>query len=110
MLSPYRVLDLTDANAQMGPMILADLGAEVFRVEAPHAARDGAAYHVFNRGKTAVELDLDSSSGREAFLELVRSADFLFENATPGAMAARQLGWDQLKTVNVGLIYVAVSP
>jgi crotonobetainyl-CoA:carnitine CoA-transferase CaiB-like acyl-CoA transferase len=110
MLSPYRVLDLTDANAQMGPMILADLGAEVIRVEAPDAARDGAAYHVFNRGKTAVELDLDSSSGREAFLELVRSADFLFENAAPGAMAARRLGWDQLKTVNAGLVYVAVSP
>ena len=43
MLSPYRVLDLTDANAQMGPMILADLGAEVIRIETPGASRGAAA-------------------------------------------------------------------
>jgi crotonobetainyl-CoA:carnitine CoA-transferase CaiB-like acyl-CoA transferase len=110
MLSPYRVLDLTDTNAQMGPMMLADLGAEVIRVEAPGADRGGARYHVFNRGKSAVELDLDSSAGRDAFLELVRSADFVFENAGPGVMAAKGLGFEHLRAVNPALVYVAISP
>ena len=110
MLSPYRVLDLTDTNAQMGPMMLADLGAEVIRVEAPGADRAGARYHVFNRGKSAVELDLDSAAGRESFLGLVRSADFVFENAGPGVMAAKGLGFEQLKAVNPALVYVAISP
>lgn len=110
MLSAYRVLDLTDTNAQLGPMILADLGADVMRVEEPGADRESIRYHAFNRSKSAVTCDLDSTEGRRDFLALVRGADFLFENAAPGSMAARALGFDDLVKVNPTLVYVAVSP
>jgi len=110
MLSPYRVLDLTDENAQMGPMMLADLGAEVIRVEPPRADRSAGRYHAYNRGKQAVELDLGSADGRAVLRELVASADFLFENAGPGVMAAKGIGFDDLVKSNPTLVYVATSP
>lgn len=111
LLSPYRVLDLTDERAGLGPMMLANLGAEVIRVvgpgQAPHDPVAAAAYH---RGKRSVQLDLDSDSGRAAFLDLVRSADFVFENAGPGVMAKRGFGPEVLLGANPALVYVAVSP
>ncbi|MEO8539835.1 MAG: CoA transferase [bacterium] len=110
MLSPYRVLDLTDSNAQLGPMMMADLGAEVIRIERSSTVASDARYHVYNRGKQAVECDLESEAGRAAFRELVRSADFLFENAGPGAMAAKGIGYADLLELNPTLVYVATSP
>ncbi len=113
MLSPYRVLDLTSGHADLGPMILADLGAEVVKIEPPggaasrsHALRFGA----YNRNKRSVTLDLESDAGRAAFLELVRGADFLFEDAGPGEMAGKGLGWEHLREVNPRLVYVATTP
>ncbi len=124
MLRPYRVLDLTDERADLGPMIMADLGAEVVKVEPPSgcasrkapplAARGGDAvslrFAAFNRSKRSVTLDLDSDEERGQFRQLVAGADFLFENSAPGAMAARGLGFDQLRQVNPGLVYVATTP
>ena len=125
MLSPYRVLDLTDTRAELGPMILADLGADVVKVEPPRGsdsrwaeplapgAPDGMAslrFHAFNRGKRSVTIDLDAAHGRAAFLDLVRGADFLIENAEPGAMAARGLGYDDLAKLSPRLVYVAITP
>lgn len=113
MLSPYRVLDLTDERAALGPMMLANLGAEVIRVEPPgFEPEPGNAlrYAVYNRGKQRVGLDLDTEEGRNRFFDLVRGADFLFENAGPGAMAARGLGHEALLGINPRLVYVALSP
>ncbi len=125
MLSPYRVLDLTDARAELGPLILAGLGADVIKVEPPGggASRreppldptlpDGLQslrFHAFNRGKRSVVLDLDRDADRAQFHRLVASTDFLFENAAPGAMAARGLGFDALRTINPRLVYVATTP
>ena len=111
MLGPYRVLDLTDNRAALGPMILADLGADAILVEPPDGARPrDAAFHAYNRNKRSVALDLDGEQGRADFLSLVRTAHFLFENAAPGAMAARGLGYDALRAVNPALVYVAVTP
>ncbi|MFQ5381601.1 MAG: CaiB/BaiF CoA transferase family protein [Dehalococcoidia bacterium] len=125
MLSPYRALDLTDNRAALGPLILRDLGVDVIKVEPPGGLRarreppfdpgspDAMAslpFHAFNRGKRSIELDLDSDAGRERFLALLPSADFLFENAAPGEMAARGLGFEQLRQVNPALIHVAVTP
>ncbi len=125
MLSPYRVVDLTRGNADLGPMILADLGAEVVRVEPPGggAARQaeplapgldpGMAslrFHAFNRNKRSVTLDLDSEEGRARFLRLVAASDFLVEDMEPGEMAARGLGFDALRAVSPRLVYVAVTP
>jgi crotonobetainyl-CoA:carnitine CoA-transferase CaiB-like acyl-CoA transferase len=113
MLSPYRVLDLTDNRGALGPMILADLGADVLKIEPPggSAARAEASHFAaYNRNKRSVSLDLGTSLGRDAFLELVAGSEFLFENAKPGEMASRGLGWEQLREVNPRLIYVATTP
>ncbi len=124
-LSPYRVLDLTDARAELGPMLLAGFGADVIKVEPPGGsasrleeplalgAPDSLAslrFHAFNRGKRSVVLDLETPQGREGFLALVASADFVIENAGPGAMAARGLGFETLREARPDLVYVAISP
>jgi crotonobetainyl-CoA:carnitine CoA-transferase CaiB-like acyl-CoA transferase len=124
-LGPYRVLDLTDARAGLGPLVLAGLGADVIRVEPPGGSDARRAdprvpglpadlaslrFHAFERGKRSVVLDLDSGRGRTDFLALVASADFVFENAGPSAMAARGLGFDALREARPDLVYVAISP
>src|SRR5262245_8439791 len=124
-LSPYRVLDLTDARAGLGAMVLAGLGADVIKVEPPGgcdarrtaplvpglpSALASLHFHAFERGKRSVVLDLESESGRADFTALVSSADFLIENAGPGAMEARGLGFAALREARPGLVYVAISP
>ena len=125
MLSPYRVLDLTDARAELGPLILAGLGADVIKVEPPGGGGSrheppldstlppglqSLRFHVFNRDKRSVAVDLESAPGRTQFLHLVAGADFVFENAAPGALAARGLGFEALRAVNPRLVYVAITP
>jgi crotonobetainyl-CoA:carnitine CoA-transferase CaiB-like acyl-CoA transferase len=124
-LSPYRVLDLTDARAGLGPMVLAGLGADVIKVEPPGGcdarraeplvaglppALASLRFHAFDRGKRSVVLDLESARGRADFLALVASADFVIENAGPGAMDARGLGFTALRESRRDLVYVAISP
>lgn len=125
MLSPYRVLDLTDGRGDLGPLILAGLGADVIKVEPrdgcrarrtpPHAtglAGDLSSlyFHAFNRGKRSAAIDLNTNAGRADLLALVATADFLFEDAGPGVMDVRGLGFEALRRVNPQLVYVAVSP
>jgi crotonobetainyl-CoA:carnitine CoA-transferase CaiB-like acyl-CoA transferase len=125
MLAPYRVLDLTDARAELASFVLAGLGADVVKVEPPGgsdsrreppldpeqpAALASLRFHAFNRGKRSVALDLETPRGRDDFLALVASADFVFENAGPGAMDARGLGFAALREVRPDLVYVAISP
>src|SRR5262245_23667407 len=124
-LSPYRVLDLTDARAGLAGMVLAGLGADVIRVEPPSGsdaryaeplvpglprALASLRFHAFERGKRSVVLDLDSPRGRADLLALVATCDFLLESAGPGAMAARGLGFEALREARPDLVYVAVSP
>ncbi len=125
MLTPYRVLDLTDSRAELATFVLAGLGADVIKVEppggsasrweAPLADGEPAAlaslhFHAYNRGKRSVVIDLDTPDGRQDFLGLVASADFVFENAGPGVMDARGLGFEDLRRVRPDLVFVAVSP
>lgn len=125
MLKPYRVLDLTDGRAALGPMMLGFMGADVVKVEPPGGAPSRSEppldplalqgmgslrFQLYNRGKRSVTLDLDAPADRSRFLELVASSHFLFENAAPGAMAARGLGFDDLAKVNPQLVYVATTP
>ena len=124
-LSPYRVIDLTDARAGLGAMVLAGLGADVIKVEPPGGcdarraeplvpglppALASLRFHAFERGKRSVVLDLGSARGRADFLALVAGADIVIENAGPGAMDARGLGFAALREARPGLVYVAVSP
>ena len=86
MLSPYRVLDLTDSRAELATFVMAGLGADVIKVELPQGSdsrrsEPNLRFHAYNRGKRSVVLDLDADAGRSTFLELAATADFLFENA-----------------------------
>lgn len=115
MLAPYRVLDLTDSRAELATFITAGLGADVIKVEPPtgtDSRTDGAnlRFLTYNRGKRSVVIDIDTPDGRQQFLDLVATADFVFENAGPGVMAAKGLGFEELRAVRPDLVYVAISP
>jgi len=117
-LAGVRIIDLT--TVVMGPFatqILADLGADVVKVEPPegdvlrHIApmRHAGMGHIFlhhNRNKRSVVLDLKRAPGREALLRLARSADVLIYNVRPQAMARLRLTYDDVRAVNEEIIYV----
>ena len=125
MLAPYRVLDLTDGRAELATFVMAGLGADVVKIEPPGGSRSrhdrpladdepaslaSLRFHAYNRGKRSVVLDLDDADGRKDFLDLVATADFVFENAGAGVMDARGLGFDALIAVRPDLVYAAISP
>lgn len=102
-------------------MFLGDLGADVIKVERPHAGDDTRAWGppfqdddatyflAANRSKRSVELDLRSPEGNAAARELVRRADIVVENFRPGTMARLGLGYDDLRDVNPRLVYCSIS-
>ncbi|MGH6899833.1 MAG: CoA transferase, partial [Geminicoccaceae bacterium] len=115
-LSGIRVVDLTRIIA--GPFctqLLADLGAEVIKIEPPGrgdpvrgqgAIRDGLSWYYaqFNRNKKSITLDLYADQGRAVLADLVRRADVLVENYRPGVLA--KMGFDaaRLEALNPALI------
>lgn len=125
MLKPYRILDLTDHRGEIGPMILADFGADVIRVEPPGGSEarrrgplaDGAAadlaslqFRAFNRNKRSVVLDLQSSQGRGQLLALVAGADIVFESAPPGLLRGNGITFDNLRDANPRIVHVLITP
>ena len=120
-LAGLRVLDLTWILS--GPyctMTLADLGADVIKLERPpwgDVSRttgpivDGESGYFFsvNRGKRSLSIDLKLPEGRALFIELVREIDVLAENFTPGAMEKLGLGYETLAEINPRLVYLAIS-
>lgn len=120
-LSDIRVLDLTRVLA--GPaaaLALADLGAEVIKVEPPGGGdetrsfppfRDGESHYylAINRGKKSIVVDLKTERGVELIKELVASCDVLIENYRPGVMGRLGLGYDELSAINPKLIYCSIS-
>lgn len=114
-LKGVRILDVT--YYVPGPytgMRLAELGAEVIKVEPPEGdpARymsGGYVHRANNRGKKIVHIDLKSSEGRLEMLELVKGADALIETFRPGVMKKLGLDYDSLKTIKADLIYCSLS-
>ncbi|MFH1560287.1 MAG: CaiB/BaiF CoA-transferase family protein [Chloroflexota bacterium] len=124
MLGPLNgivVLDLTHVLA--GPfaaMILADLGAQVIKIEEPDIgdrSRDSgpfidgeSSYFMsINRGKLGMTLDLSKARGKELFLQMVDRADVVLENFLPGAMKRLGLDYQTIKQHNPRIIYAAIS-
>jgi crotonobetainyl-CoA:carnitine CoA-transferase CaiB-like acyl-CoA transferase len=125
MLSPYRVLDLTDAQGLLCGKILADLGADVIQVEPPAGntgRRIGPFYHnqvdpdhslfwwAYAANKRSITLDLTSRDGQDLLKRLVASADFLVESGAPGELAALGLGYEDLVALNPALVFVSITP
>ena len=119
-LEGITVLDLTHLVA--GPfcaMVLADLGADVIKIERPGGASERSlepfvngesAFHLtLNRNKRSVTLDLKSECGRAAFLKMAAQADVVLENFRPGVMESLDLGWDRLSAANPRLVFARLS-
>lgn len=125
-LQGLRVLDLT--RLLPGPVAtlrLAELGAEVLKIEAPGegdatrtmmqsstdraAGRPGAFYRMVNRGKREMRLDLKSEAGRTVLCALAREADVLIESFRPGVMDRLGVGYEALHAINPKLVYCAIS-
>jgi len=115
-----RVIDVTQVMA--GPfctMLLADLGADVVKIEPPAGdmtrrmpggvGNDTFAYNAVNRGKRSVVLDIKTDAGRGAVLRLVESADIFIENSRPGVVAGFGLDYATLGARNPRLIYASIS-
>lgn len=120
-LENIRVLDLSRVYAApAGSMMLADLGAEVIRIEHPKGSdsmrdwgpfvQEQSTYYLCaNRNKKSILLDLKTTEGRERFKDLVKDADIVLENFKTGDMARMGLSYEELKKVNPRLIYCAVT-
>jgi crotonobetainyl-CoA:carnitine CoA-transferase CaiB-like acyl-CoA transferase len=119
-LTGFRIVDLTAVVA--GPLataLLADQGADVIKVERPSgdiqrhvgSARGGMSgnFHVLNRGKRSIAVDLKQPRGRAIVERLAESADVLVQNFRPGVTDRLGLGWEALHARNPRLIYVSMS-
>jgi len=120
-LSGLRVLEVgVFMAAPFATMQLADLGAEVIKVEnpeggepvrstGPFVAGHSSPYLRLNRSKRSLALDLKSDEGREAFLRLAATCDVVVENLRPGAMRRLGLGYQEVRAVNSGIVYASAS-
>ncbi len=121
-LSGIRVVDIATDRAEMAGRVLADLGAEVIKVEPPGGSiartlppfdgKNGESLYFasVSLGKKSVVLDIDDSAGHDTFENLVATADILVESFDPGVMAAKGLGPEHLRALNPRLIYISVTP
>jgi crotonobetainyl-CoA:carnitine CoA-transferase CaiB-like acyl-CoA transferase len=112
-LEGMRVLDLASFIAgPFCPLLLADLGADVVKIESPEGDPFRMAAFAFvgwNRGKRSLVLDLKRSEGREVFLDLVRGADVVVDNFRPGVMERLGIGWATLAGVNPRLVHTSIT-
>ena len=120
-LEGIKVLDLTRVLA--GPyatMVLADLGANVMKVEmpvkgddsrhfGPYVGDESAYFMSLNRNKRSMTLNLKTVKGKELLKEMIKNVDVVIENFRPGTMEKLGLGYDVLKEVNPRIIYAAAS-
>ena len=116
------VLDLTQILAgPMCTMVLADMGADVIKIEKPNGGDDNrrmgppfirdwsAGFLAVNRNKRSLALDLRTEAGREVFRRLVKDADVVVENFRPGVMDRFGLGYAELAAIKPSLVYCTIS-
>lgn len=122
-LEGLRVLELSHfISAPYAGQMLADLGADVIKIELPGEGKGDIArkydpmykdmslyFASYNRNKRFLTLNLKSPEGQEIFKELVRKSDVVLNNFRPGVMEKMNLGYEQLKAVNPGIIMTSLS-
>ena len=124
-LAPYRVLDLADEKGAFCARILADLGAEVIKIERPTGApeRNRGPFHhdmphperslhwfIFNANKKGITLNIETTDGREILRKLARGADFVVESFPIGYLDRLGLSYTELSAINPRLILVSITP
>jgi CoA:oxalate CoA-transferase len=123
LLGGVRVLDLSHMLAgPYGSMLLADMGAEVIKIEAPGGGDpmramgppflgggESAYFLAVNRNKKSVAVNLNEATGREVFLDLVRAADVVWENFRPGVLARLGCDYGTLSAANPQLVLCSIS-
>ncbi len=119
-LSGLRIIEFSLLGPAAVGLHLADLGAEVIKVESPSGDYvrqmtwpiiDGSSllhWHI-NRGKKSITLDLRTEEAKEVFRDLVRDADAVIEAMRPGALAKRGLGYGDLKEINPKIVFCTIS-
>src|SRR3990172_2919059 len=119
LLSPYRVLDLADEKGVMCGALLAQMGADVVKIErpggdpsrsigpfykdVPHPERS-LFWFAYNSNKRGITLDIETTDGQEIFRKLVRKADIVVESFPPGYMAKLGLAYEDLARINPGIV------
>jgi formyl-CoA transferase/CoA:oxalate CoA-transferase len=123
LFAGVRVLDLSRMLAgPYGSMLMADLGAEVIKIEEPDGGDpmrimgppflpngESAYFLSINRNKKSVALDLTTPAGQEVFYDLIRLADVVWDNFRPGIMARLGCGYERLKALNPRIIACSLS-
>lgn len=119
-LEGIRVLDFsTLLPGPLATLFLAEAGAEVIKIEAPggdpmrgyapHWGEDSAGFHLLNRGKASIAIDLKSPAGRDRLLPLIETADILVEQFRPGVMARLGLSYEDVRAVKPDIIYCSIT-
>ena len=124
-LTGLRVLDLTDYRAHLCGRLMADMGADVIKVEPPggdagrrigpfvdgEPHRDRSLFFWFyNLNKRSLTLDLSRAEGADLMINLMRSADVVIESFKPGAIQQMGFGWESLHRLNPALILGSIAP
>jgi crotonobetainyl-CoA:carnitine CoA-transferase CaiB-like acyl-CoA transferase len=125
VLSGIRVLDLSEEPGFLAGKILAELGADVIKLEPPGGdawgrrgpflgdvedAERSLRWLALNTSKRGITLDLDRARGQQLFRRLAAGADVVLESFAPGHMAERGLDWPALRAENPRLVYCALTP
>jgi benzylsuccinate CoA-transferase BbsE subunit len=125
MLNHLRALDLTDEKGFLCGKILADLGADIIKIERPggdpsrrlggfwgdmpHLERS-LYWFAYNSNKRGITLNIRTADGREIFKKLVNTADFVIESFAPGYLDTLGLGYADLSRINPGIIMASITP
>ena len=125
LLGNYRVLDLTDDNEYSCGKLMAFLGAEVIKIEAPGGdpGRDigpffegnpdrekSISWWASNVNKKSATLDIQTREGQKTFLELAQTADFVIESFAPGYLDELGLGYSELSKINPAIVVTSITP
>lgn len=125
MLNGYRVLDLTDDKGALCSRILADLGADVIKIEKPEGDKSrnmgpffqnisdpakSLFWFSYNLNKRGITLDIETRDGQELFVRLVRKADFVIESFPVGYMEGLGLDYSALSKINPHIVMTSITP
>jgi benzylsuccinate CoA-transferase BbsE subunit len=125
VLSGCRALDLTDENGFLCGKILADLGADVIKIEKPEGdpsrrigpfwsdiphPEKSLYWFAYNSNKRGITLNIETTDGRKIFRELVKTADFIIESFPPGFMDNLDMGYVALDSIKKGIILTSITP